>query len=124
MWSPAPLATRDTELVGVSIPKGSRVMLRFGAGNVDESKFPLPEECRVSRGNARTHLTFGYGIHNCQGAPLARTELATTFRAMANLPGDFALKDGARSPEHMDAHSFMGFKRLVLAFSSPFKQQS
>ena len=61
-------------------------------------------------GHARTHLTFGYGIHNCQGAPLARTELATTFRAMANLPGDFALKDGARSLEHMDAHSFMGFK--------------
>jgi hypothetical protein len=61
---------------------------------------------------------------NCQGAPLARTELATTFRAMANLPGDFALKDGARPLEHMDAHSFMGFKRPVLAFSSPFKQQS
>jgi hypothetical protein len=43
---------------------------------------------------------------------------------MANLPGDIALKDGARSLEHMDAHSFMGFKRLVLASSSPFKQQS
>jgi len=98
-------------------------MLRFGAGNVDESKFPLPEECRVSRGNARTHLTSAMASTTAR-APLARTELATTFRAMANLPGDFALKDGARSLEHVDAHSFMGFKRLVLAFSSPFKQQS
>lgn len=110
------LATRDTQLAGVLIPKGSRVMLRFGAGNVDASKFPDPERCDIARGNARSHLTFGYGIHTCQGAPLARSELAFTFRTLVNLPGSFAIKAGKDTVEHLHAHSFMGFKRLVLIF--------
>lgn len=68
------LATADTEVGGVGIPAGGRVLVMFGAGNRDPARFSAPERCQFERPDAATHLGFGKGIHFCTGAPLARLE--------------------------------------------------
>jgi cytochrome P450 len=65
--------TKDSELMGVPIPQGSRVILLYGAANRDERKYPDPERFDVRR-NPVDHLAFGYGVHACAGQGLARLE--------------------------------------------------
>lgn len=63
----------DYEVAGVTIPKGSRVLLSFGAANRDPSVFEDPDAYRIDR-ESKGHIGFGYGAHMCVGAPLARME--------------------------------------------------
>jgi cytochrome P450 len=67
------LTVREVELEGGKIPAGARVFLLLGAANRDERKFPQPDRFDVTR-NPQDHVAFGYGIHYCLGAPLARLE--------------------------------------------------
>ena len=71
------VAERDRGHVvgGVDIPEGSFLMVRFAAGNRDESIFPCSGAMQVERDNADSHMAFGQGTHFCLGAQLARTEL-------------------------------------------------
>lgn len=64
---------RDTELGGVSLPRGSHLFLLWGSANRDEKHFARPGEFIPDRDDG-THLTFGRGIHFCVGAALARLE--------------------------------------------------
>ena len=68
------LATADTELSGVAIPKGSRVLVMIGSANRDEAHFPDPDRFDIDRGGGVNNLPFGHGVHFCLGAPLARLE--------------------------------------------------
>ncbi len=65
--------TRDVELHGVAIPKGSKVALLLGSGNRDQREFERPEEFDITRSNPRI-LAFGHGAHVCLGAAVARIE--------------------------------------------------
>jgi cytochrome P450 len=58
---------------GVTIPAGSQVIICMAAANRDSDKYANPESLNVERVVGR-HLAFGYGIHHCLGAPLARME--------------------------------------------------
>ncbi|AJZ83531.1 cytochrome P450 [Streptomyces antimycoticus] len=62
-----------TTVAGVTIRKGQPVLLSLGAANRDPEQFPDADRLDVTR-HAGGHLTFGYGIHHCLGAPLARME--------------------------------------------------
>ena len=64
----------DTELGGVSLPAGSRLLLMWGAANRDPSHFDDPGQFRIDRPAGKGHLTFGKGAHFCVGAALARLE--------------------------------------------------
>ncbi len=64
---------REVELEGGKIPAGATVFLLLAAANRDERKFPEPDRFDVTR-NPQDHVAFGYGIHYCLGAPLARLE--------------------------------------------------
>ena len=68
-------ALEAAEIAGVTIPEGANLLLALCSGNRDDAHFPQPERFDVERENARTHLSFGFGIHYCLGAPLARLEL-------------------------------------------------
>src|SRR3546814_10464883 len=63
----------DYDIAGVTIPRGSRVLLSFGAANRDPEAFEEPDTYRADR-NPRMHVGFGHGAHLCVGAPLARME--------------------------------------------------
>jgi cytochrome P450 len=65
--------TRDVSLHGVDIPKDSKVLLLTGSAGRDERAFPDPDRFDVRR-NMQHHLSFGYGVHFCLGAALARLE--------------------------------------------------
>jgi len=68
------IVTRDTVLADKSIPAGSHVVLMWPAANRDELTYDRPDDFVVDRPNARYHVGFGWGIHLCIGAPLARLE--------------------------------------------------
>lgn len=57
----------------VTIPAGGQVILCLAAANRDDEKYPDPQSLDIDRAATR-HLAFGYGIHHCLGAPLARME--------------------------------------------------
>ena len=65
--------TEDVEHYGQVVPKGNVMLLLTASGNRDERRFPEPDRFDVLRKSDR-HLTFGYGIHHCLGAALARLE--------------------------------------------------
>jgi cytochrome P450 len=73
----------DTEIRGRHLREGDLVYFMFGAANRDPEVFPDPDRFDIGRSENR-HLAFGYGIHFCIGAPLARLEgsiaLLTLFR--------------------------------------------
>lgn len=64
---------RDVELHGVTIPKDAKVLLLTGSAGRDERAFPDADRFDVRR-NMDHHVSFGYGIHFCVGAALARME--------------------------------------------------
>jgi cytochrome P450 len=63
----------DVEVLGTTIPAGSAMLMLVGAANRDERKFDKPDQFDIHR-KIGQHLTFGYGIHYCLGAALARLE--------------------------------------------------
>lgn len=65
--------TRDVTLHGVTIPANSKVLLLTGSAGRDERRFPDADRFDVTRHFER-HVSFGYGIHFCLGAALARLE--------------------------------------------------
>ena len=65
--------TRATELAGVAVPEGVIVVPLIASANRDESAFDQADEFVIDR-DPNPHLAFGYGIHNCLGAHLARLE--------------------------------------------------
>jgi cytochrome P450 len=65
--------SRAVELHGTEIPEGSKVLLLTGSAGRDERAFPDPDRFDVRR-RFDHHLSFGFGIHFCLGAALARLE--------------------------------------------------
>ena len=72
---------RDVTLHGATIPADSRVILITGAANHDERAFPEPEYFDIHREIER-HVGFGFGIHLCVGAALARLETRVAFEEL------------------------------------------
>ena len=86
---------RDAELGGVTLPKGAMVMMRYHAANRDPKHFENPNEFRVDRKNARTHLAFGKGIHMCVGNMLSRKEMTVSFQQFAERMDNIRIQEGA-----------------------------
>lgn len=74
-------AARDTELGGQKILEGEKVVFFIASANRDETVFADPWRFDITR-NPNRHLAFGYGIHLCLGAALARMELREMFREL------------------------------------------
>lgn len=75
------IATEEVVLGGATIAAGEAVFLAFASANRDEAEYADPERVDFSRPE-NAHLAFGYGIHQCLGAPLARVELAVALEEL------------------------------------------
>src|SRR5699024_3270506 len=71
-------ALEDMVIGGKQVAKGDKVVLCFSAANRDPEVFESPHEFRIDR-DPNEHLTFGWGIHFCLGAHLARAEALSFF---------------------------------------------
>jgi cytochrome P450 len=75
------VTTAETELGGVRLPVGAWVLALLGSANRDESRFPSADRFDIDRPGPQ-NLPFGYGIHFCLGAPLARLEARLGLEAL------------------------------------------
>ena len=88
--SVARAAAGDVELGGVRIPAGALVAVSLGAANRDPRRYENPDVYDIHRADTQ-HLTFGYGLHFCLGANLARMELRLIFTEIVTRLDDLAL---------------------------------
>jgi cytochrome P450 len=105
-------AVADFELNGTLIREGQQLQVAYGAANRDPKAFPQPDEFRTDRELSR-HIAFGYGIHFCLGAPLARMEARLALNAL--LDRYASLEPGDEKGERQrDSFIVRGFKSLPL----------
>jgi cytochrome P450 len=110
-------ATADTEIGGVDIPEGAFLMVRFAAGNRDESIFADGGAMSVARENADSHLAFGQGTHFCLGAQLARMEMQVALTGLLNRTTDWALVEGKNPLKHSPNVLLRGLTDLHISFN-------
>jgi len=72
----------DTELGGKTIRKGDRLVMWYVSGNRDEEGIDNPNDFIIDRRPARTHLSFGFGIHRCVGMRAGRTAIEIVWQEM------------------------------------------
>jgi len=83
-------------IAGVEIPARADLLLMLHSANRDPAVFPEPDLIINSRDNLKDHLAFGYGIHYCVGAPLARLEMAILLETLTGaLPNMRLMPDQA-----------------------------
>ncbi|WP_425050134.1 cytochrome P450 [Psychromarinibacter sp. S121] len=85
---------------GVDLPAGAEILMLTGAANRDDAQFPEGEKLDISRKNARSHLSFGYGIHYCLGFQLAKMEGQALLRQLSERFPDLTLADGFKPDYH------------------------
>ena len=110
-------ATADTKIGGVDIPEGALLMVRFAAGNRDESIFTDGGAMSVARENVDSHLAFGQGTHFCLGAQLARMEMQVALTGLLNRTTDWALVEGKNPLKHSPNVLLRGLTDLHISFS-------
>ncbi len=117
------LARVPTRIGGVEIPAGTSVFVMPGAANRDQRQFDDPDELRLDRPNGRQHIGFGFGIHTCAGAPLARAEGCVSIERLLDRMADITISEaehgpaGARRYEYTPIYLMRGLERLYLEFT-------
>jgi cytochrome P450 len=117
------LARRNTKIGEVDIPAGTTVMVIEGAANRDPRHFECPADMRTDRANGRQHVGFGFGIHACAGAPLARAEGRVSLERILDRMEDIRIDeavhgpDGAREYHYTPIYMLRGLDALQLKFT-------
>lgn len=106
-------AQADTEVRGVPIAKGESVLLSYVSANRDEDVFTDPMRFDVGR-DPNKHLSFGYGVHFCLGASLARMEMNSFFSELIPRIESIEL---AGEPELVASTFVGGVKHLPIRYS-------
>ncbi len=105
-------ATADTEVRGVKIAKGESVYLAYVSGNRDEDVFDDPSKFDIGR-DPNKHVSFGYGVHFCLGAALARMEMNSFFTELVPRLKSVELA----GPPELSATTFVGgLKHLPIRY--------
>ncbi len=104
------------ELHGQLIPARSKVQVLYAGANRDPERWEHPDEFRLDRdeNDLRGHLAFGWGIHYCIGAPLARLETRLTFERVLARMGDIEL---AGEPRRNQSFVVRGLTSLPLRWT-------
>jgi cholest-4-en-3-one 26-monooxygenase len=107
-------ATKDTEIRGVPISEGDKVVLYYASANRDEDVFANPHTFDITR-SPNEHVTFGGGgVHYCLGANLARAEIKATMRQIVERMPDIEL---AGPPARLHSDFVNGIKTMPVKFT-------
>lgn len=109
------LARKTTVVNGVEIPEGANLLLMLNSANHDDDMFPDPDRIDITRDNVRDHLAFGYGIHYCVGAPLARLEMGILLEKLTQRMPNLRLVPD-QSIDYVRNISFRGPIRLAVTW--------
>ena len=110
-------AMEDTEVRGVKIPAGDKLILWYPSVNRDEDVFENPDAFDVGR-TPNEHLSFGVGEHFCLGANLARMELRKIFGGLVRRLPDIEL---AAEPRRLRSTFINGVKEMKVEFTPKAK---
>jgi cytochrome P450 len=97
--------TQDTEVAGVPLSAGARVLVCYGAANRDPRRFEDPDRFDITR-NVRGHVGFGHGVHTCMGMHLARLEMTCLFNALIRRVERFELTGEPRTVVNSTIHAY------------------
>jgi cytochrome P450 len=106
-------AQKNTTIRGVQIAAGESVLLSYVSGNRDEDVFDDPFVFDVAR-DPNKHIAFGYGVHFCLGAALARMEVNSFFTELLPRLQSVEL---AGTPQHVATTFVGGLKHLPIRYS-------
>jgi len=107
--------TQDVQLSGTTLAEGAAVFLLLGSANRDEQQFPDADRFDVRR-NRRDHVAFGYGIHYCLGAELARLEARMALETLLfECP---AFVPATEQPQRVSSVLIRGPRTLPLRFAT------
>jgi cytochrome P450 len=102
----------DVEIEGHKIPHGTMVVAAIGAANRDPAHFSDPDRLDIARTENR-HVAFGFGIHFCLGAPLARLEAQIAIGTLVSRAPKLQLATQA-APEWRESLTLRGLKALPI----------
>jgi cytochrome P450 len=105
-------ATEDYTIRGTTIKKGESVLLSYPSANRDEEVFDRPNEFDITR-SPNKHLAFGFGVHYCLGAMLARMEIRAVLTELIPRLKSVEL---AGEPSLMKTTFVGGLKRLPIRY--------
>ncbi|MEZ0070287.1 cytochrome P450 [Streptacidiphilus sp. MAP12-20] len=108
-------AREDMEFGGQVIAAGDRVWLSLASANRDERHFAAAQEFRVDR-HGSGHLSFGYGLHYCLGAALARLEANVAIEALLGRFPRIGLARPAEALEWTDSYRSRGLVELPVTW--------
>jgi cytochrome P450 len=108
-------ALEPADLLGQTLERSDRIVVLQGAGNRDPSRFERPDELDLRRPD-NVPLSFGWGIHHCIGAPLARMEGEIAFNALLRRFPSIELRD--HEPSWRPGFTLRGLLELPLRVST------
>ena len=115
--APSPIqarsVTRDVVLHGRTVPAGARMALLTNAAGRDERHFPDPDGFDVGR-EIENHLSFGWGIHFCVGAALAREEARMALQETLRRWPQWTVDEGAL--ERVRTATVRGYAKVPICF--------
>src|SRR5437899_10471675 len=110
----ARIPSEDVTIGGRTIARGEMVMPFIGAADRDPVQFPEPDRLDIGRADNR-HIAFGWGIHFCLGAPLARIEGQIAINTLLRRLPKLAL--ATDRPEYRQSLTLRGLKALPVSFA-------
>ncbi len=99
----------DAELGGKTIRAGDKVIMWYLSGNRDESVFEHADDFVIDRKNARSHMSFGFGIHRCMGNRVGEMQLRILWEEIMKR---FHAVEVVGEPERTRHVFIRGFKHL------------
>ena len=106
--------TKDVTLHGTEMRASDKVAILYASANRDPDRFGPDSDEFVPEREDVSHVSFGWGIHRCVGAPLAQAELRMLVKELL-AAGDFEVA-GEIGPAVLEGGHHMGFKSLPLRF--------
>lgn len=111
------MTTKDVEVGGKLLPKGSHLLLMYASANDQEDVFPCPRDFDMERSNLGRHVAFGGGPHRCIGLSLARMEIRVAAREVIKRLDNFKLEIPVDEIPYLKTVATHSIERLPVSFT-------